>query len=79
VPVTDIADYESIAASTPNTSAASSSRTRGNTQPSGRDEFIVATTPTRISDLTPSGQEEYSDDWEDYKLRIEAYRLVEKE
>jgi hypothetical protein len=74
-----IADYESIATSIPTTSTASSSRTRGNTQPSRRDESIVAITPTRISDLTPTGQEEYKDDREDYKLRLEAYKLMEKE
>ncbi|KAF3030359.1 hypothetical protein E8E11_000207 [Didymella keratinophila] len=74
-----IADYESIASSTPLTSTASSSRTRGNTQPTRRDEFIVATLPTRVSDLTPQGQEEYKDDREDYKIQLEAYKLQEKE
>lgn len=74
-----IADYESIATNTPMTSTASSSRTRGNTQPSRRDKSIVAIVPTRVSDLSPNGQEEYKDDREDYKLRLEAYKLQEKE
>ena len=74
-----ISDYESIATSTPLTSTASSSRTRGNTQPPRRDETIVALLLTRISDLTPNGQEEYKDDREDYKIRLESYKLQEKE
>jgi hypothetical protein len=74
-----ISDYESIATSTPLTSTAASSRTRGNTQPLRRDESMVTSTPTRISDLTPNGQEQYKDDREDYKIHLEAYKLQERE
>jgi hypothetical protein len=48
-------------------------------QPPRRDETIVALLPTRISDLTPNGQEEYKDDREDYNIRLESYKLQEKE
>jgi hypothetical protein len=37
------------------------------------------TIPTRISDLTASGQEAYKEDREDYKLRLESYKILEKE
>jgi hypothetical protein len=75
----EISDYEAIATNTSLNSTTSSSRTRGNTQPSRREESIVAIVPTRVSDLTLSGQEQYKDDREDYKIRLEAYRFLDKE
>lgn len=74
-----LSNYESIATLPSSTSTASSSRTRGNTQPSRRDEPIVVDIPTRVSDLTITGREEYREDREDYKMRMEAYRFLEKE
>ena len=75
----EISNYEAIATNTPSTSMTSSSRTRGSTQPSRREESIIAIVPTRVSDLTSNGQENYKDDREDYKMRLEAYKLLDKE
>ena len=37
------------------------------------------TIPTRISDLSDKGQEAYKEDREDYKLRLESYKILERD
>ena len=74
----NIADYQP-AATVLARSAASSSRTRGNTQPTQQEEIPSATIPTRISELSQSGQEAYKEDRDDYKIHLESYKLFDKE
>lgn len=71
-----IANYEPATVAT--SSTASSSRTRGNTQPR-QETTLEALVPTVLSGLSTRGQEAYRDDREDYKLRLEAYKLLERE
>lgn len=74
-----LSNYESIATLPLSTTTASSSRTRGNTQLSQREEPVVVDIPTRVSDLTTTGQEEHQEYRKDYKMRIETYRFLKKE
>lgn len=75
----DIADYEpERLAST--TASSSTARSRTNTRAPTSD--LVGpppTAPTRISDLSESGQEAYKEDRDDYKIRLESYKILERE
>lgn len=76
----EISSYESIISLPTSSSTASSSRTRGNTQPARRDESVAPSArgpPIRISDLSITGQDDYRTDLEAYKLRIESYKYKE--
>jgi hypothetical protein len=33
----------------------------------------------RILDLSDKGQEAYKEDWEDYKLRLKSYKILERD
>ena len=81
----DVAQYEpaNIAASS---SAASSHTVRPGRRGAMQDTIEVSTTapqtptiPTRISDLSDKGQEAYKEDREDYKLRLESYKILERD
>jgi hypothetical protein len=84
----EIAQYEpSVNGST--TSTASSQTVRaGRSSARGTTHEAIETAitapqippiPTRVSDLSDKGQEAYKEDREDYKLRLESYRIYEKE
>jgi hypothetical protein len=84
----DISTYEpataegsaSIASS--HTIRAARGGARGGAQSSAEIPRVTPQTPiipTRVSDLSDAGQEAYKEDREDYKLRLESYKHIEKE
>jgi hypothetical protein len=84
----DISQYEP-STNTSNTSIASSHTVRvgrSNARGAAQDTIDTSTTasqnpviPTRTSDLSDKGQEAYKEDREDYKLRLESYKILEKD
>ena len=84
----DISQYEpSTNTSNPSTRSSHTVRAgRSSARGAAQDTIDTSTTasqnpviPTRISDLSDKGQEAYKEDREDYKLRLESYKILEKD
>lgn len=84
----EIAQYE-LATSISNASTTSSQTIRaGRSGARGTTHEVIdisatapqtSTIPTRVSDLSEKGQEAYKEDREDYKFRLESYKILEKD
>lgn len=81
----DVAQYEPatiVVSSSAASSHTARSVRRGATQDVTDTPTIAsqtATIPMRISDLSDKGQEAYKEDREDYKLRLESYKILERD
>ena len=74
-----IADYEATTMITLSITSALSSWIQSSIMLLQQEQSTVTTVLTRIADLTVQGQEDYKDDWEDYKIKLELYKLQERE